>query len=96
MTTRKSKHEPDEGDAAELPAENPPAQTAEASPPQAGIEGSVLTAREEQLARSAEIERKGVEAYKDSIDERPADQRGNRPGTGLAPTIVEERERDRP
>ena len=43
------------------------------------------TVAEEQRARSAEIETMGVEAYKDSIDERSEVEKNEHPTVALAP-----------
>jgi hypothetical protein len=43
---------------------------------------------EEQMARSAEIQAMGVEAWKEAHDERPPEQRTNRQIPGVGPTTV--------
>lgn len=43
---------------------------------------------EEQRARSDEIARTGVEAWKEAHDERPLDQRTNRQIPGVGPTTA--------
>lgn len=48
------------------------------------------TIADEQRARSAEIERQGMKAYQDAIDQRPPEARTNRQVPGVVPPTKRE------